>query len=231
MKWFITFGAGGPNYTEAGYRLLNQSKNVELFDKTSLYTEDFLKKDVEFWNRHKDFIEKNRRGYGYWLWKPYIIKKTMEQMNDGDVLLYLDCGCEIDIRKKQEISAFLDNVKSEHIICTSTGCFEQHFNKMDLVCKFNLTIDSSQIQSAAGAILFHVCDKTRHFIEEWYEQGCEYHNIDDTPSIAPNYSGFFEHRHDQSIFSLLLKKYELYSNASLFHCITYERNRTGISRL
>jgi len=25
----------------------------------------------------------------YWLWKPYIIKKTMEMMDDDDILLYL----------------------------------------------------------------------------------------------------------------------------------------------
>ena len=101
MKRFITFGAGGQRYIDAGNRLLNQSNNVELFDKTTLFTEDDLKSDVDFWSQHSNFIEHNRRGYGYWLWKPYIIKKTMEEMKDGDILLYLDCGCEIDVRNNK----------------------------------------------------------------------------------------------------------------------------------
>ena len=45
----------------------------------------------------KIMITKNPRGYGYWLWKSYIIKKTIEKMSDDDILLYLDCGYEIDI--------------------------------------------------------------------------------------------------------------------------------------
>lgn len=235
MKWFITFGAGGQNYSEAGNRLLNQSNNVELFDKTTLYTDDFLKSDEDFWNQHSNFIENNRRGYGYWLWKPYIIKKTMEQMEDCDILLYLDCGCEIDARKKREIREYFDYVKSELIIFASTGCSEAHYNKMDLVLKLDMLNhmenDVNQHQAAAGAILIYVCDKTRNIVDEWYNFGCDYHNIDDTPSETPNFGGFIEHRHDQSIFSLLIKKNNIHHRASLFNCITYERNRTGNSKL
>ena len=54
----------------------------------------------EFWNNHSEFILANKRGYGYWLWKPYLIMKTLEQMNDNDILVYADCGCEIESNKK-----------------------------------------------------------------------------------------------------------------------------------
>lgn len=96
-KEFITFGAGGDNYIEAGNRLIEQAKSLELFDKITLYKDADLKADTEFWEKHGDFIEKNKRGYGYWIWKPYLIKKSMDSMKDGDILLYADCGCEIDI--------------------------------------------------------------------------------------------------------------------------------------
>lgn len=93
MKDFITFSS--ENYIGAGSRLLRQANESRLFDSITLYNENFLKNDIEFWSRHKDFIENNKRGYGYWIWKPYIIKKTMEKMKDGDFLLYLDNGSEI----------------------------------------------------------------------------------------------------------------------------------------
>jgi hypothetical protein len=111
MKYFITFGAGNKNFHEAVDRLANQVNKLNLFDKIIPYTEDYLKNDNYFWEKHSFFIENNSRGYGYWLWKPYIIKKTMEEMKDGDILLYLDCGCEInynDIKKKKYLKNILN---------------------------------------------------------------------------------------------------------------------------
>jgi hypothetical protein len=232
MKYFITFGAGSQNYYDAVDRLINQAINLNLFDKTIKYNDSYLKNDTEFWNQHSTFIENNKRGYGYWLWKPYIIKKTMETMQDGDILLYLDCGCEIDIRLKEEISKYLELVKNESIIGTYTY-IEKDWNKMDLIIKLNMLDDKylNTSQHQAGAILFLVSDKTRYIVNEWYQLGCDYHNIDDTPSIQPNLPCFRQHRHDQSIFSLLTKKYQLYSNYTLYNCIKYSRNKSGNSKL
>ena len=69
FKHFITFCAGKPNYYEAGNRLVKQATNLNLFDEISCYTEEKLKSDSEFWEKHSNFIENNPRGYGYWLWK------------------------------------------------------------------------------------------------------------------------------------------------------------------
>ena len=45
----------------------------------------------------------------------------------------------------------------------------------------------------------------------YYCIATNYHFIDDSPSILKNDNSFSEHRHDQSIFSLLIKsnKYKL----------------------
>jgi len=88
-KYFITFVAGGQNYIDHSNRLINQVNNTELFDKTILYTDIDLKNDPEFWNKHSNFILKNKKGFGYWLWKPYIIKKTIAQMKDSDIFYYI----------------------------------------------------------------------------------------------------------------------------------------------
>jgi hypothetical protein len=232
MYRFITFGAGEINYIEAGQRLLNQSKTLDIFSNHKLYTEHDLKNDNDFWTQHSSFIQTQKRGYGYWLWKPYIIKKAMAEMQDGDTLLYLDCGCELTVNKKDKLKEYLELVKKEYIIVTSSGCREDLFNKMDLIINMNMLDDIylKADQTQAGAILFYVCEKTRSIVDEWYNLGCDYHNIDDTPSLIPNVSGFIEHRHDQSIFSLLLQKHKISRRFSLFDCIYYERNKTGKPR-
>ena len=226
-KYFITFSS--KDYIDAGNRLIKQANDINLFDKIFLYTDDLLKEDSIFWAKHSNFVENNSRGYGYWLWKPYLIQKTMNIMNDGDILLYLDSGCEID-SKKQEEMLYNFNIVNKDYILTSTSSYELEFNKMDLILKLGMNnkIALHEFQHQAGAILFLVCDKTRKLVNEWYEIGCDYKNIDDTESINKNIFCFQEHRHDQSIFSLLTKKYNLYSTNDIRTSVKYERNNTGI---
>ena len=229
---FLTFGSHA-NYINAANRLTDQVKELEIFDEIKNYNSNSLKNDPEFWDKHKDFCEKNRRGYGYWLWKPYLIKKTMEQLKDGDIVLYLDCGCEIDVNEKSYLNEMIDIVKTDNIIGTLTLA-DKDWNKMDLILKLDMNdIDVLKTpQHQAGALMFLVCDTTRNIVNEWYNIGCDYHNIDDSPSISKNLDCFRQHRHDQSIFSLLTKKHNVYSKSSLRKkCIKYTRNKSGISKL
>ena len=231
-KKFITFGGGGQKYIDASNRLINQINNTKLFDDTKFYNDNYLKNDKQFWNKHGTFILNNKRGYGYWLWKPYIIKKTMEEMKNDDILLYLDCGCEMEYKKKDTLKKYFDYVKNDKIIGCKTQ-IEKNWNKMDLVlhldCNKKDIMDSPQHE--AGAILFLVCNETRELVNKWYKTVCNYHYIDDSPSISKNINEFKEHRHDQSIFSLLTKKYKLFSDKSLHNCINYSRNKSGISQI
>lgn len=159
----------------------------------------------------------------------------MEIMKDGDILLYLDCGCEIGGSKQLLIPEFFNDVKKDKIIgFPTTGYNEKEWCKMDLLVHFDMQ-DSNLIHHhdhrEAGAIMFYICEKTKFIVDLWYNTGCDYHMIDDSPSIKKNLNCFREHRHDQAIFSLITKKYNIYSNKSLHDCIYYIRNRTGLSKL
>jgi len=229
---FITFGAGEKCYNDAGKRLIEQAKSVDLFDEVKFFTDIDLRSDPYFWPKHGEFIQKNRRGYGYWLWKSYIIKKTMESMSDGEILLYLDCGCEIGAMHKTKLTEYFEHVKTDLLIGTWTQV-EKYWNKQDLLLHLNIT-DAQHLNSPqrqGGAVLYYVCDRTREFVNMWYNTCCDYHMIDDTPSIAANPQYFREHRHDQSVFSLLVKKYNLVCSKSLGECASINRNKSGISRL
>lgn len=231
---FITFGSHS-NYIEAGIRLYNQAASFKLFHQMKLYTFIDLQKDAEFYEKHSEFIRQNKRGCGYWLWKPYLIHKNMNAMKNGDVLLYLDCGCELNIRKRNKMIELVHLVKKHKIIASNTE-IESIWNKRDLLLKLNVA-DLPQIvstpQKAAGAIIMLVCDETRKLVNDWYELAIsnDYHFIDDTPSIYPNILSFKEHRHDQSIFSLLVKKYGLCNWISISDYVSYNRNISGKSRM
>jgi hypothetical protein len=105
-KIFLSFGSDNNNerqHIDHVINLAEQIKQIDIFDDINVYIGEHLQKDKSFWEQHGEFIKNNKRGYGYMLWKPYIIKKTMEHMKDGDILLYLDCGCELNNNKKDEL--------------------------------------------------------------------------------------------------------------------------------
>ena len=84
---------------------------------------------------------------------------------------------------------------------------------------------NNKVQTFANTIILYVCEETRNLINEWYNICCDYHYIDDTPSIIPNHSLYKEHRHDQSILSLLIKKNNLYNeNIIIEKCLYKLRN-------
>ena len=234
MNKFITFGSH-ENFINAGNRLLEQAKSMSLFEETILYTGEDLKNDVDFWERHGDFINKNSRGYGYWLWKPYIIQQTMNKMKNGDILLYLDCGCEIAVAERASLVNDIEFLKqSNKCIMGTPTCIERDWNKMDLILKLEMNCDKylNTEQRQGGTQLILVCDESRELVNNWYDLTCDYHMIDDSPSVNKNLDCFREHRHDQSIFSLLTKKYDLYNERKLNQSwLKVTRNKTGISKI
>jgi hypothetical protein len=233
MIYFITFGSHN-NYVDAAKRLVKQAENLQIFDKIIMYTLDDLILSNIFWKSHQNFIQNNPRGFGYWLWKPYLIKKTIDQMQDNDILLYLDCGCEIDVTEKEYFIECCEIVKKDYIIGTLGMTLVEESCKMDLLLKLDMNQDKylKTRMHQAGANLILVCDKTRKLINEWFELCCNYKLIDDSISTNKNLNEFKEHRHDQSVYCLLTKKYNIYSETKLdAQCIKCSRNRSGLTKI
>ena len=187
MSVSIISFAGGANraqYITAGQRLIQQALETGLFDKSKLYTDDDLKQDPEFWPRHHNFVEQNNRGYGYYIWKSYLIKQHMAKLNDGDKLFWLDAGCEIDVRKKDTIQKYLKYIETDYII-GSKNTYEVEYSKFDLILKLDMFDGKylNDFQRQGGVALYLVCDKTRELVNRWYELSCDYHLIDDSPDV------------------------------------------------
>jgi len=239
-KIFITFGATGSedynkntNYSEAVNRITNQAEKLNLFDQYFGYSDKDLKNDNDFWIKHSNFILSNARGYGYWIWKPYLIMKKLEEMNDNDILVYADSGCEIMNSKKPAMEKLFEQVKTDLLI-GSYAQVEYKYTKKDLIVHLNMDNPEyiNTLQHAATTICILKCPKTIQFVKEWYELCCNYSLLNDSPSVNKNHDEFIEHRHDQSIFSLLTKKNTYnFKNMSIIDAINIIWNRTGISQL
>lgn len=219
--WALSFGGGSTNFHEAVDRIHKELTDISVFDEIFTYKESVLKNDSSFWEEHGKFIENNSRGYGYWLWKPYLILKTMERMKEGDVLVYVDSGCEVvhDPMSQENVRKMKDQCKT--ILYTTTGEAEKKYTKMDVLNKLGGANEMNAEQKQATLILFKKTKITQDFIKDWYKNACNYFQLDDSSSYLENDITFVEHRHDQSIFSLLIKsdkfKKELNQPNNLLH--------------
>jgi hypothetical protein len=171
--------------------------------------------DTEFMDKNKSILE-HTRGGGYWLWKPYIINKTLDKLNDGDILFYMDSMYYfienfthyiLNLLSKQDILVW-KNKPNEITYLLENWC------KMDVVNKYSLYEPMFKKQMHiglcwAGAIVIRKTTDTCKYMAEWLDMCCCAHDITDSPSVAKNNTRFREHRHDQSLLSIILYKYKI----------------------
>lgn len=209
-KYFHTFG--NERFYGALKRIQKQVEEFNVFNALFIYNDNDLKKDIYFWTKHSNFIENNPlRFYGYAIWKPYLILKSLEKINYGDILVNSDAGCEWNINGTKRLQEYFDIINSNEksILCFQLNHLEKSWTKMDLIDYLNSysILNTKQIMDTTFIIKKN--EKTVQFITEWYEISCNYHYIDDSNSNIENDPDFKEHRHDQSVFSLLCKKYDV----------------------
>ena len=165
--------------------------------------------DEEF-KKKNNYILSERKGNGYWLWKPYFIYKTLKtKLNDGDYLIYSDAGIAY-IDKAQLIVNFINERKAEMYLHRLPH-LEKHYTKRDafILMGADLPFFAETGQFNAAFQIYKKSKFTEIFLEEYLYYAQDKRIITDDGNVMglPNYDGFKAHRHDQSILSLLTKKY------------------------
>lgn len=148
-----------------------------------------------------------KRGNGLWLWKPYFVNRILNDMKQGDILFYCDSGAFF-IRNKKYI---VKSMGFDDIWVTTVPLLEKQFTKKDTLaamgCMTSEYTESNQIQATFFAI--RKTEFTVNFVKEWLALCCRRELLDGNICTIPNESVFIAHREDQSIFSLLCKKYQI----------------------
>lgn len=204
-KFFVSFADS--KFAPTLSRLRKQVEEMGCFERILIMNEKDL--DTSFRKKIKPILS---RGYGYWIWKPYIILKAMELMEEGDELLYCDAGCHLNSAGRERLLEYFRQVSGSSV---KVGGFEigaqnneRRYTKMDLLVYFGVQGNDALLnrgQICATHVLLQKCTASEEFIRKWYELAADLHNVDDSPSILPNFPEFVVHRYDQSIFSLLCK--------------------------
>lgn len=209
---FITYG--DEKYKKSRERICKEAEDSKWFNNVKYFTNNDYDKD--FYNKYKKILNLQRGG-GYWIWKPYFIKTYLDNLNDNDILVYIDSGCSINKNNKKEFDRYIEIVKNDitgilGFQYTNLFYQEKKWNIQEVFNYFNVEdnidiLDSPQI--CGGIQIIHKKPKSIEIINKWY-------NVieDNILLFTDNYSKkqkeyFRDHRHDQSIQSVIKKIYNV----------------------
>ncbi len=162
----------------------------------------------EIFRKDNEYILSQPRGQGYWLWKPYFILKTLQEIKEEDYLIYSDSGAAY----VNKITFLIDIMKRDNIDIMPFCINQQEikWTKRDIL----LLMDADQpwilnsAQICGSYIVVKKTKKSMEIISEWLEKAKDPRMVTDDPNVMgkDNYEEFIDNRHDQSIWSVLCKK-------------------------
>ena len=176
---------------------------------------EFRKEDIdqEFYQKNKHILNQPR-GAGYWLWKFHFVMRLLndDSIPEDSYIFYADSGSKFIGSIDELITVFeRDNLS---VMTFRQNHLSYIWTKRDA---FILTDTDSPEYTHTGArvggwFLLKKNDFSREFMGKCHDYGCDHRIISDSPNElgVPNYDGFIENRHDETIITLVSKKYGLF---------------------
>ena len=204
MIYVISYASGQPFEKFQKYN----DKTAKLFgkaDRVISYTGGDIPYDYKI--KHAN-IFKYKRGAGLWLWKAYLVNKTLEIINDGDWLFYKDASCFFVSSLKPLIKEA--ELGGHSLMLFGLPLLNRQFCKRECYVSLGLE-DNNENQALATYFLLQKNLNTVRLMKEWLSW-CEREDLICPERVhmdIPEFPDFFSHREDQSLLSLLAIKYKL----------------------
>ncbi len=205
MKYLI-------NYANKGFyksQKMNSISGISAgFDSVIQYREKDI--DNEFAKKNHKILDQIR-GAGYWLWKPYFIYETLKKTNNGDIIFYSDSGAKF-IKLIEPILKKIEVANNGVAVFEMSGHHKENEYCRKQVAQEVVGCDENIIssdQNMASFVGVRNCPEAVDIIYQWLSLCQKEHLIIDLPPQEDEFPMFKEHRHDQTLLSLLSKKLNL----------------------
>jgi len=204
----VTYASGDPVWHLAAKRLLRQAKNTGHFYSMEKYDSWRLKKIAT--EPQMNFIKSHKHGGGFWLWKPIIILDFLRNNQDVDAIFYMDAGCEINMTHEslKELEKIVDIIQTQDAVVYEMEHTEKKWSKKSLTDFLESPMNILESGQLLGGLHLMRREFATTFCEEWLDvmQREDHKYLIGDLEIEHLYMK--AHRHDQSIFSLLMKTKE-----------------------
>jgi hypothetical protein len=150
-----------------------------------------------------------KRGAGYWIWKPYILLDTLNSVPEGTLVIYTDAG----IRYITSAASLFAQANDADILLFHNpgGGPQSTWTKRD--CFVLMQADTPEFwhlpQLDAAIQIYRVGTQARRFVGELKQAMRDPRILTDQPNECglPNFDDFRDHRHDQSVLTVLAHRY------------------------
>lgn len=161
-------------------------------------------------------ISLGERANGFYAWKPFIIQKNLDSTSEGDIVFYCDVGRTFPYKLLSgSLKVFLDWMR--HNDQTVMPGVQIPWNgpmsmwtKRDAFVAMSMDFPSahSAVPIQASFSIWVNCSESRSIVGEWMDCCAKRQLISDDSSVLglPEFPNFKEHRHDQSLLSLICLK-------------------------
>lgn len=192
--------ADGKEHIYRNQNAMMQHANNKGFDFILNYKKRHL--DSEFIESHQDILSSNP-GAGMWLWKPYILYKTMKEAPENSIILYLDSAFHI----KKPVFGFIDVLGDNDVMLVhdhgrKNGAYVKGdsfalTNCLDDACRYSPLIWSA-------VIMVRNNQNSRNLIKNWLDAASDIRILSGKSyGIKENYPEYMWHHFDQSVLSLI----------------------------
>lgn len=204
MRLCITFS--GAAY-DATTRLIVErapalgANDVRVYDDRWLMEQDFYRQNQWLWQHHQ------KRGFGWYAWKPFVIWHALRSLVDGDIVLYIDA----DTVPIADFGALFSQCAEDGVMLfASENHSQQEWCKRDCY----LVMGQQPTHAPAGVARFMLFRKgswmATQFLMEWLTYCVNPLATTFDPSVIDGETPWLiEHRTEQAIMTNLAHKYGL----------------------
>lgn len=209
-KILINYSSGA---FDNGQRInMETGTHVAKFNSVVMYSP----KDLDpIFKEKNSVILSHGKGAGYWLWMPYITLDALKKSAEGDYVFYCNSGAHFVgdinylVKELEALNTFalLFYGYDETLPIEKVWTRRDAFILMD--CDTLEYTDTRQL--FAGYTLFRNCPEAREFVSQYLKYCEDPRILLDVPNVMgkENYPEFNQHRQNQSVLSLLAKKWKI----------------------
>jgi hypothetical protein len=205
---FVSFAGGDIVWKLAAKRIKYQARSAGVFTEVKIFNPRDLKMVAS--GDDYDFIITNKRGFGYWLWKPILVLEFLNNHPEIDVVLYVDAGCDLNFNasSRRTWDKYLGYLESNNGIAFKMELIENSWTKQEVFNQFSEFENFRNSEQLLAGVFMMGRQFAVDFCHQWLEtmRTSGYCLLDDNYDESIQKPGFLQHRHDQSIFSLMTKQ-------------------------
>ncbi len=204
-KVFVSYGDN--NFKRSKRRIKREAISSGWFDYIEIFSPEKLTSDFR---ATFSSILSYPRGAGYWIWKLDVLEQAFSAISEGDIVVYLDSGCHINHLGAKRFGDYIEMLRYSEFgfISFQLPHLEKEYTTKECFDALRIPNDSEIRDSGqinATALISKKCDHALAVVAD-FRRVLTLDPLIITDFYNKSQNTFFiDHRHDQSLLSILRK--------------------------